>query len=674
MDPERWAQIERLYHLALEKEPGERDSFLARTCAGDASLRQEVESLLRVAPGADGYLKAAIAEAQNESTRPGSARSSTSSSDRGRKLGRYELQEQLGKGGMGVVYRAVDPAIGRSVAIKTILVSGGDGQQDSELRGRLLRESQASGQLSHPNIVAVYDVNEQDGVAYIVMEYVVGRTLDQAIRQDPSVRALPEALRILQDSAAALDYAHSRGIVHRDIKPANIMLHADGGVKIADFGIAKAAQFTPLTQSSVLLGSPHYMAPEQWRGDGVTGRTDQYALAVVAYGLVTGHRPFESDSTATLAAKVLYEEAPAATSLNPSLAPSVDTVFRRALSKTPSTRYETCGQFVSALAIALRSSPPVPTPSIPVIPSVTASQSSSPGRRMNWIAVAMISILLAVGALGVWLYQRNSVAQLEIAYWTSIKDSKTSAPFEEYLRRYPEGQFAGQARAQVDAFKIQPAANPPIATPSTSTTGMSSLPSAVPVHRTVNSPPPSAGTSSTPAPRPDPSASASDALQQAETKMKSGSYDEAASFFSRAIAAQPEYRPYFGRAEAYQHLNKIDQAIDDYTQAIHYNGSSAMAYHERAVCLARLNQDDRALPDYDRAIELSPAYALSWNGRGVIYLHRKDYPKAISDFTQAIRLNATFYQAYKNRAAARKAAGDIAGATADLNQANALKP
>ena len=667
MDSERWQQIERLYHEALEKKEEERDSFLAQNCGGDESLRREIESLLAVAEDADGYLKAAIAEVQSESSLSSSARLSIATG----KLGRYELQEQVGKGGMGIVYRAVDPTIGRTVAIKTISLDAGDEQQNSEMHVRLLRESQAGGRLSHPNIVSVYDVSEQNGTAYIVMEYVVGRTLEHAMAHDSSLRSINEAVRIVQDCSSALDYAHSQGVVHRDIKPANIMLQADGTVKIADFGIAKAAQLTPLTQSSVILGSPHYMAPEQWRGEGVTGRTDQYALAGVAYGLLTGHRPFEGDSTAALAAKVLYEEPPAATSLNPSLPPSIDNVFRRALSKAPSARYETCSQFAGSFRMALQTAPTVPIGTVPVVSGSVPTQLSPPPRRMNWVAAMLVLVLVALAGVGVWLYQRNSAAQIEIAYWTSIKDSKTGAPFEEYLRRYPEGQFAGQAHAQLDALKSQqpPASNPPITeVEKKSSSGTNPSRGA---GRSAHEPP---KTVLPPTDKSDTPASGSDPYNQAETLLKSGSYAEAVPFFSRAIAAKSEYRSYFGRAGAYQHLEKLDQAIEDYTQAIRYNPDSAMAYHERAVCLARLNQDDRALPDYNRAIELSPNYPLSWNGRGVIYLHRKDYQKAISDFTQALKLNPTLYQAYKNRAAARKAIGDVAGATADLNQASTLKP
>jgi serine/threonine protein kinase/Tfp pilus assembly protein PilF len=659
MDPARWRQIEQMFHLAFEQEPSKRASFLMQSCGTDIELRSEVESLLAEADEADRSQPVAAVRAGSAAGLGTSVAGASFSSTR--RLGRYELLEQVGKGGMGVVYRAIDPAIGRTVAIKTIPLNGPDEGQDPELRMRLFRESQAGGRLSHPNIVAVYDVNEQGSTAYIVMEYVVGRTLEHTIASSPAGLSLGEVVRIVQDCANALDYAHSQGVVHRDIKPANIMLQADGGVKIADFGIAKAAQLTSLTQSSVILGSPHYMAPEQWRGEAVTGRTDQYALAVVAYSLLTGLRPFQCDSMATLAAKVLYEEPPPATSLSPSLPAALDEVFRRALAKAPAARYETCTQFASALRAAVERVP---------APAAAPARLRATQRPANWIPVVLGVAFILAAVAGVWLYQRNSVAQLEIAYWSSIKDSKTSAPYEEYLKRYPDGQFAGAAHAQIEALKNL---QPPVSTSIESTSETSSRPK-IPPAKTPDKSTPTPVHSETPPPQKLPPVPAVDPYLQAETLMKSGDYARAVPFFTQAIAATPDYRSYFGRAGANQRLEHIPQAIDDYTQAIRLNPSSGMAFHERAICLARQNQDDRALADFNRALELSPGYALSWNGRGAIYLHHKDYPRALSDFNEAIRLQPNFYQAYKNRAAARKALGDIAGANADLNQAGKLKP
>jgi serine/threonine protein kinase len=662
MDPGRWREIEELYHAALEKEASERAPFLDERCAADPALRQEVESLLAVADDADGYLKAAVRDATSRTPGLDADATEPDAAAAPRKLGRYELLEQVGKGGMGVVYRAVDPTIGRTVAIKTIRLDSAAAEQRPELQRRLLRESQAGGQLSHPHIVAVYDVAEEGDIAYIVMEFVVGRTLEkalageQALAADSHGRSMDETFRIVQECAGALDYAHSRGVVHRDIKPANIMLQPDGTVKIADFGIAKAAQFSAMTASAVAVGSPHYMAPEQWKSEAVTGRTDQYALAAVAYRLLTGRRLFESETIASLAAQVLYQQPAAATSLNTTLPPAIDDVFRKALSKNPAARYATCTEFAAALRQACRKALRVP-----------GGPSWRMRRRSDRMAVAFILGVLTLVSAGVWLYQRNSEAQIEIAYWTSIKDSKTNGPLDAYLKRYPHGQFASLAQAQLAALKTeQPVISPPVSPPP-----VAQNPQVVVSLKPekADKPRPSAHNTATATKL----TAVADPYAQASLLMKRGAYTDAVQYFSQAIALKPDYRSYFGRAGAYHRLEQLEPAIGDYTQAIRFNSEVAMPYHERAVCLARLGHDDRALEDYNKAIELAPDYPLSWNGRGVIYLHRKDYQRAIADFTEAIRLDPMLDQPYKNRAAAKKTLGDKAGAEADLNRSRELK-
>ena len=301
---------------------------------------------------------------------------------------------------------------------------------------------------------------------------------------------------------------------------------------------------------------------------------------------------------------------------------------------------------------------------------VVAEKSPAPHRHFRVVPILLTAIFVLAAAVAVWLYQRNAAAQLEIAYWTSIKDSHGEAPFEEYLKRYPAGQFAGMARSQLETLKK---GQPPIPAPGNGASEAEG-PGRITRGSVPDKPSPKAAQSGGMTPAKAVSPLADQAYAQGETLMRKGDYASAVASFSTALAATPEYRSYFGRANAHQRLEQFDAAIADYTQAIHLNAASAMAYHERAICLAHLHREDAALPDFNRAIELGPDYALSWNGRGAIYLHRKDYPKAIADFNQAIRLQPTFVQAYKNRAAARKATGDLVGASADLDAASKLKP
>ncbi len=255
---------------------------------------------------------------------------------------------------MGVVYRALDPAIGRTVAIKTIrLTEFVDPKERARLRDRLMREAQSAGILSHPNIVTIYDVSEEHDVAYIAMEFVDGPTLENLLHTSPPDQKL--IVGIVQQTATALDYAHKRGIVHRDIKPANIMIHEGTIAKIADFGVAKI-QSHQMTQSGTILGTPNYMSPEQIQGQPVDGTADQFSLAVIAYELVTGEKPFTAESMTALLFKIVKEDPIPPKQINPSLGWPVDVVLKRALSKNPAERYSTCSDFAQAFTNACNSS------------------------------------------------------------------------------------------------------------------------------------------------------------------------------------------------------------------------------------------------------------------------------------------------------------------------------
>jgi serine/threonine protein kinase len=268
------------------------------------------------------------------------------------RIGRYQIVKELGRGAMGVVYQAVDPTIGRHVAIKTIRLGElDDPDERAKLRERLFREARSAGILSHPGIVTIYDMEEQGDLAFIAMEFVDGPTLDQLLSATEPVPR-ERLTSVLRQTAAALDYAHGKGIVHRDIKPANIMLASDGAVKITDFGIAKVTTSQQYTQTGTILGTPNYMSPEQVQGLAVTGRADQFSLAVIAFEMLTGDRPFTGEHLTTVVYKIVAEDPPPAQRLNPTLGPQIDAVLRRGLMKKPETRYNSCSDFVNGLETA----------------------------------------------------------------------------------------------------------------------------------------------------------------------------------------------------------------------------------------------------------------------------------------------------------------------------------
>jgi serine/threonine-protein kinase len=276
------------------------------------------------------------------------------------RIGRYKIVRELGRGAMGVVYHAIDPNIGRPVAIKTIQLGGNRTPEEQDrLRERLFREARSAGILSHPGIVTIYDVEQQGDLAYIAMEYVDGPTLDQVLAEPQAVE--PGLMfSILAQTAIALDYAHQKGIVHRDIKPANIMIAGPnsgtpGTVKITDFGIAKVTASEQFTMTGAIVGTPHYMSPEQVQGQSVDGRSDQFSLAVIAYEMLTGEKPYTGEHLTTVVYKIVAEEPAPPHRLNPTLGGTIEVVIRKALAKKPDARFQTCQEFSDALEKACES-------------------------------------------------------------------------------------------------------------------------------------------------------------------------------------------------------------------------------------------------------------------------------------------------------------------------------
>jgi serine/threonine-protein kinase len=263
----------------------------------------------------------------------------------GRKLGRYELERELGKGAMGVVYLGRDPNINRVVAIKAIPLADEFEESDlEEARARFFREAEMAGRLNHPSIVTVYDAGEDQGLAYIAMEYLRGHHLSH---HTDSARLLPPrtVMTLVARVAEALDYAHRQNVVHRDIKPANIMFNPETDeLKITDFGIARLTD-TSRTKTGIVLGTPSFMSPEQLEGRSLDGRSDQFALGVSLYHLLTGQLPFRAESMPRLMQKIATEPHTPIRMVRPELPEAIDAIIDRVLAKSADDRYPNCGQF-----------------------------------------------------------------------------------------------------------------------------------------------------------------------------------------------------------------------------------------------------------------------------------------------------------------------------------------
>jgi len=263
---------------------------------------------------------------------------------------RYQDCTPIGRGGMGDIYRATDTALGRPVAVKVLADRYA---QDEAVRERFTREALAVARLSgNANIVTIYDVGEHDERPFIVMEYLGGGSLEEKLRAE-GAQPPARALEWLEHAAAALDAAHRSGVVHRDVKPANLLFDRHGRVHVADFGIASAAGLDSLTQTGTVLGTASYLSPEQAQGEPTSAASDLYSLAVVAFELLTGRRPFEGDSVTAEAMAHVTGEVPSVCEVNRSLPCELDPVFAKALAKDPGQRFGSAAEFVAALRAAL---------------------------------------------------------------------------------------------------------------------------------------------------------------------------------------------------------------------------------------------------------------------------------------------------------------------------------
>ena len=354
------------------------------------------------------------------------------------RIGRYEVVAELGRGSMGAVYKARDPQIGRTVAIKIILTANLSTADLEQYKQRFVREAQAAGQMSHPGIVTIHDIAEDaNGQPFLVMEFIEGIGLDRLLV--PSAERLPleRCLDLGIQVSEALEYAHRRGVVHRDIKPANILLTHDGRAKIADFGIAKLAG-VQLTQTGQMMGTPAFMSPEQFSGGPVDARSDLFSLGAMLYWMLTGEKPFGGESLTVVSFRVVYTEPIPATRVDPSLPRELEAVLSRCLAKNPSDRYSSCRELADDLKAvkegrAIKTQPvPVPAPMdqtvatvAPLASGVNTPMSTLPASaEVTKPGVPVAGVPVEVEPLSFWAAHKRKLAVLAlllllliIGYW-----------------------------------------------------------------------------------------------------------------------------------------------------------------------------------------------------------------------------------------------------------------
>src|SRR5690242_17197349 len=352
---------------------------------------------------------------------------------------------------MGDIYRATDSVLGREVAIKVLAERYA---QDESVRQRFTREALAAARLSgEPNIVTIFDVGEHEGRPYIVMEYLGGGSLNDVLRES-GAQPPQRAFTWLEQAGRALDTAHARGIVHRDVKPANLLLDRERNVHVADFGIASAAGMDSLTMTGTVLGTAGYLAPEQAQGDRATSASDRYALAVVAFELLSGKRPFENESMTAEAAAHVNAPVPSIAEICEGLPPELDPVFRRAMAKNPSERFPSAAEFVAAIRGALAEAAGT-TRSFRPVAAAAPVAAPPPRRRSRGGTWAALAALLALGAIG------GAIAAIVVT-----SDNGSSAPQVKTVVKKQTLQ-GRTVRQTVTVSTTAPAAtNPPAPPPS----------------------------------------------------------------------------------------------------------------------------------------------------------------------------------------------------------------
>jgi len=475
MEPERWRRIEELCHSALQVAEDERATFLKQACAGDDTLREEVESLLAHHKPAQDFIEAPAFEIAARLM----AQDKTNSSEAdpvltGRTISHYRVLQKLGRGGMGVVYKAEDPRLHRSVALKFL---PDEVARDPQALTRFQREAQAASALNHPNICTIYEISEQDGQAFIAMEFIAGKTLDQLIGRKGL--KLKDTLKYGPQIAAALAAAHAAGIIHRDLKPANVMVTDNGLVKILDFGVAKltepsagelastATAVKPQTEEGAIVGTVAYMSPEQAQGTKVDARSDIFSFGSVLYEMTTGQHAFHGETKLSTLSAILDKEPRPVSAIAKEAPPELEKLIARCLRKDPERRIQHMGDVKIALE-ELKEESGSGKLAAPAGGWRWATVAKLRGRWLPWVAVAALAAAVGLRETSrPRLASENPLANATFTRLTNFEGAEHAAavspdgrwvafradregPFDVWLSQVGTGRFLNLTQGKVD--------------------------------------------------------------------------------------------------------------------------------------------------------------------------------------------------------------------------------
>jgi len=672
--PGIWERIETVFHAALELEPAARGAYLAEACAGDEELRREVESLLAYENETAGFIqKPALEVAANALA--ADAREADQPKTVSQQIGAYRIIEPLGKGGMGEVYLAFDPRLGRKVAIKLLPA---EFTADADRVRRFEQEARAASALNHPNIITIHEIGqaspEECGARYIVEEYVEGETLRQRMVSAPQKRIEPsEAIDIALQIAAALSAAHEAGIAHRDIKPENVMVRRDGIVKVLDFGLAKltepsapavdtqAPTMAASTETGVVMGTPQYMSPEQARGLKVDERTDVFSFGVMLYEMVAGRKPFEGDTVSDVIAAILKTEPLSLASCWAEAPDELQWIVSKTLRKDREERYQTFRELLSdlndlkqELEVQVKPERSASTEGKKTTGAASSAAMIISGneRRRNGLLLVAGALIVTIAALAYFRFVNNRAPAIDSA--EKLRPQATGDQ-QRGARRYTDNTEAWQLclkgnyyanRQSGEGFKkaiehfrqalnLDPNYAPAWVGLAETYAWTGALMGTLPPNDAF----------------PKVKAAAQKALELDETLAEAHTslafylffyernWAEAEREFKRALELNPNY-PVAHRwyARYLTAMGRHDEAIAEIKRAVELDPLSLNDNSIAAWILREARRYDQAIEQYRKTIEMDPNYRPAHSELGWAYLHKGMRQEAIAEFQKAIEL------------------------------------
>ncbi len=611
----------------------------------------------------------------------------SSAEETGEEFGKYRLLGELGHGGMGIVYKAFDTELKRTVALKMLLCeeSGVETQQVK----RFMIEARAAAKLKHPNIVQLHDFGEEYGRHYFTMDYVEGISLEDALADRKRQRLSPKRIsEIIRDVADALGYAHSKGIIHRDIKPANILLDRDGKPFLTDFGLAKEVRGLEksLTLTGVIMGTPYYMSPEQARGDKrIDRRSDIFSLGVIMYEALTGRKPFAGTQIYEILNKVIDTDPPTLRSVSRLVHRDIETICMKCLDKEKQRRYRSAKELSDDITRYLEGEPILARPSgLP-----TKIWKKAKKNRITSVSIAATAAIFLIVIMSLLVSSARTSAKIEV-YMRQAQEEFDERNFadaralcEKILELSPGDRTAEELRrkciseiARLDEESRRERETAlALVRQKTQAQEIRARAQAIIDRLKSTRTPWERITACDEALEIDPTFGL--AWQEKGYAYKElRDYDKAFECFTKAIGLTPQLAySYYERAWITQSVRKkLEDAVPDFEKVIQLDPGSHIAHFSKGYVEALRRNYDAAIAHYTKAIEIFPQYDTAYHDRGYARQQKGDLDGAIEDYSKAIEIDPTLIMAYLNRGNARSAKNDLDGAVADYEKVIEIDP